>query len=141
MLFGPSDLQELRADEARLKQALAEIAAGSEPVVQLDRYESGHGFTCAGPTQSGRRRLHDEISLILKPYRISGELRWEPRTHRTCTAWTADVTAEKDDESVLVRFFAVCDGQTVFLLTTRGDAVENERFEQFAGSLRTRVAP
>ena len=139
-LFTPQNLKDLRSDELRLKRALASITDGAAAAVQLDRLEAGQGFSCDALRKAGRSRLNDEIALMLRPYKLSGEPQWEAQAHRDCTAWTATACAFRGETTVPLRLFAVSDGQTAFLLSVRGEVVDEEQFDALTGSLRTMVA-
>jgi hypothetical protein len=139
-IFSPTDLNDLRGDAPRLKEALAAIERGSATAVQLDRLQAGEGFSCELMKKTGRRLLDDEIALALRPYVLTAEPQWQARQHRACTAWTATANASKGETAIALRMFAVSDGQTVFLFTARGDAVDQDRFDALTRSLRTMVA-
>ena len=142
MIFSPLDLEEMRKDETRAKQALAAIHAGSERAVFLDRFDAGEGFSCRRLSKAGRRKLREEIVTALKPLRLVAEPQWTSHPHRYCTAWTFVGRAIRDDTSIDVAFYAVSDDQTVYLFATRAPAntLIDEQFEPISRSLKTAVA-
>ena len=137
-IFSPLDLTSIRADDARLKQALTSIRNGMDRAVFFDRFEADGGFTCRKLGKSGRRELSNRIDAGLKPLKLVSEPQWTEHAHRYCMAWTfAGRATTKDGTTIDVRFYAVSDGQTAYLLGARGSG--NDHFEQVARSLKTAV--
>ncbi|NIM00388.1 MAG: hypothetical protein GTN89_05655 [Acidobacteria bacterium] len=141
-IFAPLDLEAARKDPAGAERATEAILAAAEPAVFLDRFEAGEGFSCRKLGRAGRRRLLDRITTALRPMRLTTELQWTAEPHRYCSAWRATARASRKEAEIDLVFYAVSDGVTAYLFTTRspgGGAVE-PRFDLVSRSLRTAVA-
>jgi hypothetical protein len=141
-LFSPIDLGRLRDDPERIRIALRRIAAGKDLSVLLLRYEARSGFSCGSLKSAGRRRIGEEIDRAFRPYGLSADASWAEQPHRGCTAWTTRARLVHEETGVDVTFFAVSDGQTVYLLALRGASGEADLddFKKFTQSLRIAVA-
>ncbi len=141
-IFSPLDLAAARKDPAEAERLMDRLDAGTERAVFLDRFEAGGGFSCRRLGKGGRRRLVEKINAALRPLQLASELEWTPRPHRYCTAWNANGRAVRKDTEIDLSFYAISDGLTAYLFTTRrpaGGEVETQ-FEPVSRSLRTAVA-
>lgn len=140
-ILSPLDLEAARKEPSAAEQAMAALRDGSRPAVFLDRFESGDGFSCRKLGKAGRRRLLEEIDAAVRPMRLVSEPEWTALPHRDCSAWQASARASRKGVEIDLAFFAVSDGVTAYLFTTRsptGGPVE-PRFELVSRSLRTAV--